>query len=70
MDKYTKNLSQKQAFLIAVSFLERNAHEWWMVHSLTEDGSNIKTWKGLKEEVIKLFQPLNKKKIAHDKLVK
>ena len=49
MDNYTRSSSLEQAFLIAVSLLDGSAHEWWIVHSLTEDGRNITTWQGLKE---------------------
>ena len=70
MDNYTRSSSPEHAFLIAVSFLEGNAHEWWIVHSLTEEGRNIVTWQGLKEALIKRFQPLNKTKMARDKLAK
>ena len=70
MDNYTRSSSPEQAFLIAVSFLEGNAHEWWIVHSLTEDGRSITTWQGLKEALVKRFQPLNRTKMARDKLAK
>ena len=70
MDNYTRGSSPEQAFLIGVSFLEGNAHEWWIVHSHTEDGRNITTWQGLKEALVKRFQPLNRTKMARDKLAK
>ena len=70
MNSYTRSSSLEQAFLIAVSFFKGIAHEWWIVHSLTKDGRNITTWQGLKEALVKHFQPLNRTKIARDKLSK
>ena len=69
-DNYTRSSSPEQAFLIAVSFVEGNAHEWWIVHSLTEDGRNITTSLGLKEAIVKRFQQFNRTKMARDKLAK
>ena len=70
MDNYTRSSPPDQAFLIAVSFLDGNAHEWWIVHSQTDEGRSVNTWQGLREALVKRFQPLNKTKIARDKLAK
>ena len=43
MDNYTRNSPPDQAFLIAASFLEGNAHEWWIVHSQTDEGRCVNT---------------------------
>lgn len=70
MDNYTNGAPPDQAMAIAVSFLDGNAHEWWIVHSSTNEGRDISTWDHLKQALLKRFQPLNKTKIARDRLAK
>ena len=55
-ESYAKSSSPEQAFLIAVSFPQGNAHEWWIVHCVFEEGSNINSCQGLKEAIVKRFQ--------------
>ena len=70
MENYIRNTPSAQAMAIAISYLEGNAHEWWIVHSTTPEGSQIATWAALKEALLARFQPLNKAKVARDRLGK
>ena len=70
MDNYLQGSEPTQALAIATSYLDGNAHEWWIVFRTTQEGSDVKTWDDLKEALRKRFQPLNKKKAARDKLAK
>ena len=70
MDNYVSHATVDKKLAIAVSFLEGNAHEWWIVHSTMEAEHNVHTWEQLKQALLKRFQPLNKTKIARDRLAK
>ena len=70
MENYTRGSSPQESFSIAISYLDGNAHEWWIVHQSTEEGNAINEWSPLKDALLKIFQSLNKVKIARDKLAK
>ena len=70
MDNYLDTIPGSEALNIAVSYLDGNAHEWWIAYSQTIEGKNIAVWNQLKEALIDRFQSLNKEKAARDKLAK
>ena len=70
MKNYVSHGPDEQKLAIAVSFLEGNAHEWWIVHSTMEAGKHVHTWQQLRQALLKRFQPLNKVKNARDRLAK
>lgn len=70
MDNYLQETPENEGMSIAASYLGKSAHEWWIVFQTTSEGRNIRTWPLLKEALIKRFQPLDKVKLARDKLAK
>ena len=70
MDNYLLHTPPEEAMKIAISYLDGNAHEWWIVHQQTQDGAGLRTWPELKNALIARFDTLNKEKIARDKLAK
>ena len=37
MENYTRGSSPHDSMSIAISYLDGNAHEWWIVHQITEE---------------------------------
>ena len=70
MSNYVNGETENNAMVIAVSYLEGPAHEWWICHSQTSEGQLIQTWSSLKDALSIRFETLNKAKIARDKLAK
>ena len=70
MDNYLDTTSGPEALNVAVSYLDGNAHEWWIAYSQTGEGQKIEVWEHLKQALIDRFQSLNKEKTARDKLAK
>ena len=70
MDNYLRGTPQEDGIPVAVSYLEGSAHEWWIAYQNTAEGRGITNWPLLKDALVKRFQPLNKEKIARDKLAK
>ncbi len=67
---YVGSTDPRNALIIAVSYLDGPAHEWWIVFRETDEGKAIQTWPELQPALIKRFDTLNKVKIARDKLAK
>ena len=70
MDNYLRDTPLRDCLHISASYLEGSAHEWWIVHQSTEEGKRINDWSALRAALIKRFEPLNKEKVARDKLAK
>ena len=70
MSNYLSGETDNNAMIIAVSYLEGSAHEWWIGHSQTPEGQLVQTWSSLKDALSVRFETLNKSKIARDKLAK
>ena len=70
MDNYLAGTNEIDSLNIALSYLSGNAHEWWIVHSKSTDGSIVKSWTNLRAALLKRFETLNKEKIARDKLAR
>lgn len=70
MNFYLTNCLPDDALFISVSYWEGNTHKWWISYQATPEGQQIYTWEELRAAVLKLFQSLNKEKLARDKLAK
>lgn len=70
MENYLRDTPLRDTIHIAASYLEGSAHEWWIVHQSTEQGRAMNDWSGLRDALIKRFEPVNKEKAARDKLAK
>ena len=70
MSNYLQKIADPEAMSIAVSYLQDNAHEWWIKFKDTEEGRVISTWAQLKHGLISRFDTLNKEKVARDKLAR
>ena len=68
MANYLRLSSDSEAFQIAVSYLEGNAHEWWLVFKDSAEGQSIRAWHTLRNALIQRFDTLNKRKVARDRL--
>ena len=68
MGNYLEGTDGISSMNIALSYLTGIAHEWWIIHSKSEEGKNIDSWSGLKAALVQRFETLNKEKIARDKL--
>ena len=68
MSNYIVNTSEEDSLSVATSYLEGNAHEWWIAYQKTVEGQQVRTWSSLREALIRRFETLNKSKIARDKL--
>jgi hypothetical protein len=67
---YIHGLSYRQAFSIAVTYLTTDAHDWFIANqtSATAAGHPMTSLVALTEDLSKRFSPLNKVKLARDKL--
>ena len=70
MENYLRDTPLRDTLHVAASYLEGSAHEWWIVHRSTEQGRAVTDWSGLRDALIKRFEPVNKEKAARDKLAK
>lgn len=70
MDNYLSQTPSEEAMKVAISYLDGNAHEWWIVHQQTQEATEMRTWPQLKDALVERFDTLNKEKIARDKLAK
>jgi hypothetical protein len=70
MTSYIHGLSDQQAFSIAITYLTTDAHDWFIANqtSATAAGHPMTSWVALTEALAKRFSPLNKVKLARDKL--
>jgi hypothetical protein len=70
MTSYIHGLSDQQAFSIAITYLITDALFWFIANqtSATAAGHPMTSWVALTEPLSKLFSPLNKVKLARDKL--
>jgi hypothetical protein len=67
MDNYVAAVGESTALQIAVTYLSGDAHEWWMVQSRSITPTPTR-WPDLRAAVLSRYSPLNKTKIARDKL--
>ena len=65
MDLYIAEENPQRAFAVALSYLEGDAHSWYITYS---SSNPISTWNELKEALIRRFSPLDKTLSARDKL--
>jgi hypothetical protein len=70
MTSYIHGLFDQQAFSIAITYLTTDAHDWFIANqtSATAAGHPMTSWVALTEALAKRFSPLNKVKLARDKL--
>lgn len=70
MTSYIHGLSDDQAFSIAITYLTTDAHDWFIANQTTATaaGHPMTSWIALTEAIAKRFSPLNKVKLARDKL--
>jgi len=70
MTSYVHGLSDDQAFAIAITYLTDDAHEWFIANqaAATAAGHPMTSWQAFIVAVTKRFNPLNKVKLARDKL--
>jgi hypothetical protein len=66
MDSYVQGLSDEQACAIAITYLTKDAHDWYIAFS--NSNNSMQSWSILRETIAKRFNPLNKVKLARDKL--
>ena len=65
LDLYVEHIPEDMKLKVAVSFLGGHAFDWFKVISQVE---SIETWSQLKKKLVERFQPVNKVKMARDKL--
>jgi hypothetical protein len=67
---YIHGLPDQQAFSIAITYLTADAHDWFIADQTTATaaGHPMTSWVALTEAITKRFSPLNKVKLARDKL--
>jgi Retrotransposon gag protein len=70
MSSYIHSLPDQQAFSIAITYLTADAHDWFIANQTTATaaGHPMTSWVALTEAITKRFSPLNKLKLARDKL--
>jgi hypothetical protein len=70
MTSYIHGLSDQQALSIAITYLTADAHDWFIANqtTLTAAGHPMISWVALTVAITKRFSPLNKVKLARDKL--
>jgi hypothetical protein len=70
MTSYIHGLSDEHAFSIAITYLTLDAHDWFIANqtNATTAGHPMTSWIALTEAITKRFSPLNKVKLARDKL--
>jgi hypothetical protein len=70
MTSYIHGQSDQQEFSIAITYLTTDAHNWLIANktSATASGHPMTLWVALTEALSKRFSPLNKVKLARDKL--
>jgi hypothetical protein len=66
MDSYVQGLSDEQACAIAITYLIKDAHNWYIAFS--NFNTSMQLWSMLRGTIAKRFNPLNKVKLARDKL--
>jgi hypothetical protein len=66
MDSYVQGLSDEQACAIAITYLTKDAHDWYI--AFRNSNTSMQLWSILRETIAKRFNPLNKVKLARDKL--
>jgi hypothetical protein len=70
MTSYINGLPEQHAFSIAITYLTADAHDWFIANQKTSTaaGHQMTSWVALIEAITKRFSPLNKVKLARDKL--
>jgi hypothetical protein len=70
MTSYVHGLTDEHAFAIAITYLTADAHDWFIANQATATaaGHPMTSWVALTEALAKRFSPLNKVKLARDKL--
>ena len=70
MSSYVYGQPDDHAFSIAITYLSGDAHDWFIANQMaaTAAGYPMMTWTALIEALSKRFNPLNKTKLARDKL--
>jgi hypothetical protein len=66
MDSYVQGLSDEQACASAIPHLANDAHDWYI--AVINSNRSIQILSLLRETIAKRFNPLNKVKLARDKL--
>jgi Retrotransposon gag protein len=63
-------LTDEHVFAIAITYLTADAHDWFFANqaTATDAGHPMTSWVDLTEGLAKRFSPLNKVKLARDKL--
>ena len=67
MDQYVASLDGTSALALAVTYISGDAHEWWLAHCKTVHPTPTQ-WEELRNAILIRYNPLNKVKIARDKL--
>lgn len=67
MDLYIAQIPEKMKLNVDISFLGGHAFDWYKFISKVEQ---VNTWASLKNKLQQRFQPINKSKIARDKLAR
>ena len=62
MSNYVSSETENNAMMIAISYLEGPAHEWWICHSQTPERQIVQTLSSLKDALSFRFESLNKAK--------
>jgi len=70
MTSYVDGLPDEQAFSIAITYLNTDAHDWFIANQAgaAAAGHPMTSFLALHEAISKRFSPLNKVKLARDKL--
>jgi hypothetical protein len=70
MTSYIHGIPDQQAVSIAITYLTADAHDWFISNQTTATaaGHPMTSWVALTEAITKRFSPLNKVKLARDKL--
>jgi hypothetical protein len=66
MDSCVQGLLDEQACSIAITYLTRDAHNWCI--AFNNSNSSMQLWSTLRETIAKHINPLNKVKLARERL--